>query len=567
MGTQGLREVAVVLEQVLTDFGRRAADDPRRLKGLLTDTLGARASDLHDAIEVVVAAAEAGIPQAALNDTDRHALVDQARNHLSDPESAEEVVDIWIAALHVQDRIPTDGPTVAPPVEQTLAAGDPTPLPDSGDDPTQLPGSGDDPTKVIPVVGIPPAESSSRLRERITSFTTERKAVVLSAAGILVLALGGVGAAAMWTGNGDATTTTTTVAATTTTSAGETTTTVESLTTLDHEEQVMSWGAVVNRTWEIVDDQLVIKVSAESSEEEATGSVWEVYPESLGVDTTTMPFTESDLITAVHANDHVVRLMLALPPNTNWSFEYSIPLPEGAEDDPLFLENLLAEWELAVTEFLATPPPSLEITSDTPVDDHVTFRGSTTPGAKVQVDGVFIEVAEDGTFEHTAVLTPGDNLVVVRTVDLVRGQATIKELPWTYVPDTTTTTSTSTSTSTTTTTTTTTTAPTNTAPTANCGTINDYAAGVWASYYLNMAKSCFSDSDGTVAEVFATQPNDGFGVITKGNSNCVGAVWCWTYTPPTSWDGAARWVTIHVRAQDDDGAYSPYIQWNICINC
>lgn len=30
----GLGRVAVVLEQVLTDFGRRAADDPRRLRGL-----------------------------------------------------------------------------------------------------------------------------------------------------------------------------------------------------------------------------------------------------------------------------------------------------------------------------------------------------------------------------------------------------------------------------------------------------------------------------------------------------------------------------------------------------
>lgn len=565
MSMQGMGHVAAVLEQLLTDFGRRAADDPRRLKGLLTDTLGAEASAHHDAIEAVVAAAAAGVPQAALGDADdRSGLADMARPHLADPDTAEEVVEIWISALRVQDRIPTDGPTVASPVSRTIAAGEPTQLPTASDDPTLAMSMAD------AAVASATATTGPGFMARVSAYTSERKIVVLSAAGVLVLALGGVGAASMWTGD-VTTTTTTTVAAATTTMAEDTTTTVEPLAAIDHEEYVTSWGATVNRHWEISGDRLTKKVTVASGEEAIGGTVWEVFPEKWGIDASTLIFNTSDLLTAVHSNETVVRLVFAFPANSSWSYEYSVPLPSGGEDDPRFLETLLAEWELALTEFLATPPPSLEITSDKPVGDQVTFRGSTTPGAEVQVDGAIIEVAEDGTFEHTAVLAPGENLVVVRAVDHVRGQATIEELKWTYTPPTTTSTTTATTspstTPTTSPTTTPTTAPANQAPTATCGTQNTYMPGVFSSYWLNFPYSCFSDSDGTVVEAFATQPSDGFGSITKGATSCTGSVWCWTYWPPETWDEAARWVVIHVRVQDDDGAYSPYVQWNLCINC
>jgi hypothetical protein len=559
MSTQGLRQVAAVLEQVLTDFGRRAADDPRRLKGLITDTLGADASELHDAIEAVVAVAEAGVPQAALSDADdRNALVELARSHLAEPENAEEVVEIWIAALRVQDRIPTDGPTVAAPLDRTIAASEAT----------QLPSSSDEETMPMPAMEMSSATSSPGTRERIASFVTERKAVVFSGAAVLVLVLGGVAAASMLNGGGTTSTTTTVADKSTTTIADTTTTAVELVTSIDHEEYVTSWGATVNRSWGIDGDRLVMKVSVESGDEEIEGTVWEIFPESWGIDASTLKFDTGELMRTVHSNDTVVRLVFVLPAKASWPYEYSIPLPEGG-DDPLFLQNLLAEWELAMTEFLATPPPSLEITSDSPVGDQVTFRGSTTPGTEVQVDGKVIEVAEDGSFEHTAMLAPGENLVVVRAVDHVRGQAKVEELKWTYTPTTTPTVTTPTVTTPTVTTPTVTTptvttptVPPNQAPylTGNCTATSSFALDVssGSAGFYNL-KECFDDPEGDTLTYTANAEKGSLAAAgfsdTKAN---------WTYFPGT--DACPYSDTINVWVKDPQGLASNPLVFFVTIN-
>ncbi len=441
MSVQGLRRVAVVLEQVVTDFGRRLIEDPARLRGLLTDTLGAEASQLHEAIEAVVLAAELGIAQAALDEVDRHSLIAQLGDGFEDPDLASAVVDAWISALGIQDRTPTDGPTVAPP---PLGPGSGMPSSPATATPTELPPPADDKKKTVPVVSSSTADAPPvTMRDRLTSAVSERKVAVLSVAAFFVIALAGVGAASFW-GGSPSTTTTTEVHDTTTTVDDTTTTTLAPLTALAHDEQITSWGATINRTWEIVDDQLVMRVSASSADEAISGTVWEVFPDSLGVDASTLGFSESAVVSAVYANDSVVRLVLDLGVNTDWELEYSIPLPESAEEDPTFLESLHEEWKVSMEEFLATPRPSLELTSTAPVGNKVTINGKATPGAEVQINGAIVEASDDGTFEYTLTLQQGTNTALVRAIDWVRGQSTEEELSWEYTTTTTSSTTTTT---------------------------------------------------------------------------------------------------------------------------
>ncbi len=276
MGVQDLRRVASVLEEVITEFGRRLIEDPRRLKGLLTDTLGSDASALREAIEAVVAAAEAGIPQHALEGVDREEMISTLEGLLADPASASEVVDIWMSALRVQDQTPTDGATVPAPfgIADVNPDLDPTELP---------PASADDEATLLPKAGAPMSPPADRpgLKGRVTALAGQRKVAVASVAGLLVLALGGIGAASMFD-NAPATPPTTEAPATTATS-GATTTTALPLTELEHKED-MSWGVTVDRRWELVGDQLFMSVAIESGGEAVGGYVWEFFPESLGQD-------------------------------------------------------------------------------------------------------------------------------------------------------------------------------------------------------------------------------------------------------------------------------------------
>lgn len=515
MSVSGLGHVGGILGQVLTDFGRRSADDPRRLRGLLTDTLGAEASEYQSAVDAIVVAAEAGVPQAALGDVGRDELIGLLGDRF-DPDSAGEIVDLWMTALRVQDRVPTDGPTVAP-----------VPLPGPGAEATQLPTelapSSDDLTLSMPAATVLPSVEGEKTRAGVAAFMAERKVAVLSVAGVLVLALGGIGAASMFTG-GTGTTTTTAPEATTTTES-TTTTSEASLGEVAFEEE-LAWGVTVDRVWRIEGNQLVMSLAVETGDEAAGGYVWEFLPPSLGVDATTLTFLESDIITAVYSNESVVALVLALPSNTTWSYEYQVPLPSGALDDPEFLLNLLTEWDAAKLEFMATPPPSLEVTSDTPVGDKVTIRGTTTPGVELQIAGGIVEVAADGTFVHGITLGVGENVVLVRAVDRVRGQATSEELRWTYTPPTTTVTTKPPSSG----------SPTPTTPgavnqapylTGDCTNPNSFSLDVSSgSGEFYNAEWCFADPDGDTLTFVA---DAAYGTLAA--AGFVGDEVRWTYYP------------------------------------
>jgi serine/threonine protein kinase len=93
------------------------------------------------------------------------------------------------------------------------------------------------------------------------------------------------------------------------------------------------------------------------------------------------------------------------------------------------------------------------------------------------------------------------------------------------------------------------------------------AAGYHLSYMVWIRTTCFTDSDGDALTIYAAQPGTG-SIGSAQPSDCGGAArTCWWYYPPSGWSGNSLQTSFTIWAEDDLGAKSGTIRFDLCVNC
>jgi glycerophosphoryl diester phosphodiesterase len=148
--------VSAALRDVVDDLGRRTAFAPPRLRAALNDDLGSRAHEFRAAIDALVLAAEASVPQSLLDGVPSADLPEQLASVGLLPEAAQWAVENWATAL----RIPqvTEAPPAAPPP----TALPPTALPPTAAPPVARPPAKEPPVS-LPATALPVAAAATAL--------------------------------------------------------------------------------------------------------------------------------------------------------------------------------------------------------------------------------------------------------------------------------------------------------------------------------------------------------------------------------------------------------------------
>lgn len=110
-------------------------------------------------------------------------------------------------------------------------------------------------------------------------------------------------------------------------------------------------------------------------------------------------------------------------------FERLVALSEGLNVFTLVATDAAGNTaSLNVTVTRDSSPPSLvldEVPSSTS-DGEITLTGTVEPGSILTINGKFVSVATDGTFEETVALSPGPNTITAEVVDSAQNVRTLQ---------------------------------------------------------------------------------------------------------------------------------------------
>ena len=178
--------------QVLEDYGRRAAEDPNRIRALLNDVLGTAAESSRACVDALVVAASVGIPAAIREGEAPSGLVARLDEWGLDEDTAGWSVGAWTAALSGVQSVPATAlpQTRSPEASAVLLAAPAAALSVTGSasPPTMLPTEAP-----AEITGTPPAVVDGILAPVPTRGHRQMRPVVaaLALAGILLIAAGG----------------------------------------------------------------------------------------------------------------------------------------------------------------------------------------------------------------------------------------------------------------------------------------------------------------------------------------------------------------------------------------
>lgn len=112
---------AVALSRVIADYGRRAAENPDRLRAMLNDAVAGQAAQHRAAIDALVIATEEGVPGRLAAASGHQLVIDELVEGLVGwglaAETSAWAVSTWVAALGGSVSVsPTALPATSPPL-------------------------------------------------------------------------------------------------------------------------------------------------------------------------------------------------------------------------------------------------------------------------------------------------------------------------------------------------------------------------------------------------------------------------------------------------------------------
>lgn len=407
--------VARAVAEAVQRGGPTVVSEPRRIQGMVSDVLGAKARTRRSEIDAVVRAAGELIPERMMS---RSIDADGAVTILTatglDAATADFAVQVWSYALGMLEA-DAEPPTLTNSIESVESIDDPDPITDDASeesatvdtesvvvDPVAAEGIGPDASGygttadgavtseevVKPTDEAPPADITG----------TKRKTLQVAGIGVVVAVLA-IGAAIVFLGKDSEPTKTVSAAKAPTVEFSDVTSPV----------------GTVSRTWTGEGETLVAHlVVVNRSHEAVSGRHYEVLPKSL---VESAGDVESEPAHVVIEDDPVIAWDVELDPDEEATFSYTVDVgkPVSAKELETWKKDQITAESAFSQELKA--PPALKITSpenQTLAETVFTLTGTTDPTASIEVAGASPEVADDGKWSQPITgLAAGENTLEV----------------------------------------------------------------------------------------------------------------------------------------------------------